>query len=389
MEHLLNETSEQVSTFAKMLRSRAAEGEELGTMPSDIADIGKRDRLFMLALPRSLGGLELDPLTIIRIIEDLSYADGSGGWTTAISNNSVFFAWLEPSVAKELLGDDPRISATCMFTPVGRAVPNEHGDGFILSGRWPFSTGCMHADWFQAGAFVIDDANPRSGGEGHPDYRFAFFPSEQAEVLTTWDALGLRGTGSHSIVTKSIRIAEEHTSAMFFEEAPHDGPLWRIPCFNLAGIFLAGFPLGVARRALDEFCSLAPSRIRAPATEPLAQEPDCQVEYAHCEAAVRAARSLVFDSVGQMWEVAQRGDIPDIESRASVLLAIEHAMRSCTLAIDSIFMMAGARAVARGNALERCFRDIHTGAQHVYFSSDTAKRFAKNRFGIKQETFMI
>ncbi len=389
MKQLLNSTSEQVSAFAKMLRSRAAEVEKLGTMPADIAQAGKDSGLFMLAVPQSLGGLERDPLTIIAIIEELSRADGSGGWTTAISNNSVFFAWLEPGVAKEILGDSPRIAATCMFTPVGRAVANGSDADFSVSGRWPFSSGCMHADWFQAGSFVMDRSNTPVIRNGRPDYRFAFFPSDQAEVIPTWDALGLRGTGSHSIATKGITVAEQHTAAMFFEQAPHDGPLWRIPAFTLAGIFLAGFPLGVAARALDEFRSLALSRVRAPATQPLGYEPECQVEYAHSEAVVRAARSLVFDSVGRLWEIALRGDVPDVQVRAEVLLAVQHAMHSCASAVDGILRLAGARAVAKGNALERCFRDIHTGAQHVFFSSDAAKRFAKCRFGIEQDTFMI
>ena len=388
MTGLPDVVSEQVTTFASLLRSRSGESEQLGTMPPDLAEVAKRDRLFTLALPRSLGGLELDPLTIIEIIETLSHADGSGGWTVAISNNTVFFAWLDPTVAKELLGDVPRIAATCMFTPLGRAFP-DHTEGFTVSGRWPFSTGCLHADWFQGGMFVMDGSAPRLSSDGRPDYRFAFFPREQAEIVPTWDVLGLRGTGSNTIGARRIAVPEEHVSAMFFEPARHDGPLWRIPCFTLAGMFLAGFPLGVARRALDEFISIAPSRIRAPSIQPLASEPECQVALARAEGTVRAARSLVFDAVGHVWELAQRGDVPDLAARANVLLALHHAMHACTSAVDSIFMLSGARAVSHGDPLERCFRDIHTGVQHAFFSPDAAKRFAKSRFGIEQDTFMI
>jgi indole-3-acetate monooxygenase len=380
--------SGRVSAFAAAIRARAGEAEQLGTMPGDLADTAKRDGLFTLALPRSLGGLELDPLTIISVVEALSHADGSGGWTAAISNNTVFFAWLEPSVAKEILGADPRVAATCMFTPLGRAVPADDGT-FTVSGRWPFSTGCLHADWFQAGMFVMDGAAPRLTADGRPDYRFAFFPREQAQVFRNWDVLGLRGTGSNSIGARQVPVPAEHVAAMFFEPARHDGALWRIPCFTLAGLFLAGFPLGVARRALDEFASLAPARTRAPSSTPLASEPECQVTFAHAEGSVRAARSLIFDEVGRLWDIAQRGDVPDLQARAGVLLALQHAMRACTTAVDAIFTLSGARAVSRGEPLERCFRDIHTGAQHAFFSNDAAKRYAKARFGIEQDTFMI
>jgi 2-polyprenyl-6-methoxyphenol hydroxylase-like FAD-dependent oxidoreductase len=75
-----------------------------------------------------------------------------------------------------------------------------------------------------------------------------------------------RGTGSHHLSLPGVQVPAEHLAAPFFEPARHDGPLWRIPLITLAAMFLAAVPLGVARRALDEFAAIATSKVRGQPT---------------------------------------------------------------------------------------------------------------------------
>jgi alkylation response protein AidB-like acyl-CoA dehydrogenase len=268
------------------LRARALEAERLRTMPPDLAARAKRAGLLRLNLPRCLGGRELDPATTVGVVEELSRADGSAGWTILIGNSTAFFAWLDPAVAAEMIGDDRDFASTSMWAPEGRAVPR--GDGaYDVAGRWPFNSGCSHAEWLQAGVFVMDGEAPRVRDGGAPDWRLAFVRREAAEIEDTWDAAGLRGTGSHHLSITGRRVPEEHLAAPFFEPARHDGPLWRIPFVTLAGITLAGFPLGVARRALDEITALAASKVRGPATATIAHDGDFQSQLARAEAGSR------------------------------------------------------------------------------------------------------
>jgi indole-3-acetate monooxygenase len=373
--------------FAPEITARAREGEELRTMPDDLVHKTKAAGLFRLGLPRSLGGFELDPASIIRIVEVLCEADGSAGWTILIGNNNAFFAWLDPDVAREIIGGEPDFASNCMFSPLGAAVPA--AGGFTLNGRWPFSSGCRHAEWLQTGMFVMDGDHPRMLPEGRPDWRFAFIPRDGVQVIDTWDAMGLRGTGSHDISVSGLDVPEEHTASPFFEPPRHDGPLWRLPFFTLASIFLIGFPLGVARRALEEFTTLAPTKKRAGATEPLAADAEIQVELARAEGVLRSARAYVFDAIGEMWATAEAGDEPTLAQRAQVLLATQHAMRAGVSTVDTVFSLAGAGTVYSDHPLQRCFRDITTARQHVFFSSDALKRYAKTRLGIEQPTFMV
>jgi alkylation response protein AidB-like acyl-CoA dehydrogenase len=374
--------------LAPVLSARAGEGEALRTMPGDLAATAKRAGLFRLALPKSLGGLELDPLTIVEVIETLSRGDGSAGWTILIGNASAFFAWLDPAVAKEMIGDNPDFSSTSMFAPMGQARPDGEHD-FTISGRWPFNSGCLHSEWLQVGVFVMDGAIPRFRADETPDWRWAFVEAEAAEIEDTWDSLGLQGTGSHHLTLTDERVPETHMAAPLFEPARHDGPLWRLPLFGLTAIIMVGFPLGVARRALDEFTDLARSKFRGAPTETVAQDGFAQVQLARAEAEVQSARSYVYDVVGRLWETCLAGDEPDLQQRARMLLATNQAVRAGVDAVDTLFRLAGAEGVYTGQPLERCFRDLHTANQHIIFSSNRDKMFSKLQFGIDQPAYLI
>ena len=170
--------------LAPLLRENAMRAEELRTMPRQVVEACAAAGLFKLALPKSLGGLECDPLTIIRVIEELSRADGSGGWTVMIGNTSAFTAWLEPEVAREIVSANPDAAMAGLLMPAGAAVPDDNG-GFIVSGRWPFNSGAPHAAWFCCGVMVMDGDKPRWVSPGRADWRFAFFPASEATIIDT------------------------------------------------------------------------------------------------------------------------------------------------------------------------------------------------------------
>ena len=307
-----------------------------------------------------------------------------------IGNSTAFFAWLDPPVAKELIGEHPDFVSTSMWAPLGWAIPSSDGNEFAVSGRWPFNSGCPHADWLQVGAFVsADGAAPRVRASGAPDWRFVFVPASSAVIENSWDAMGLRGTGSHHVSLADVHVPSTQLAAPFFEPARHDGPLWRIPLITQAGMYLAAVPLGIARRALDEFAAIATTKTRGPSASSIGHDAAAQYQLAHAEGEVAAARSFLFDSIAEIWAAACRGGQPNLQQRARLLLAVSTATRAAIAAVDRVFRLAGAEAVYEHHPLERCFRDIHTAGQHILFSASRDESYAKFRLGIEQPTFMI
>ena len=374
--------------IAPLLREHAREAEQLRTMPRAVVDACAAAGLFSLALPQSLGGLECDPLTTIRVIEELSRADGSGGWTVMIGNTSAFTAWLDPEVARGILAANPRAPMAGLLMPAGAAVPDGRG-GLIVTGRWPFNSGAPHAAWFCSGIMVMDGDRPRIVPPGRPDWRFAFFPASDATIIDTWHAAGLKGTGSHDIAVNGIRVPEERTAAPLFAPARHQGPLSRLTLWSHLMMLMAGVPLGIGRRALDEFGALSKRKSRALDGATLADDPVVQVDVARAEADVQAARALVFDAFGQAWRTLQAGRANTLEERTRVTMALVQAARLCTQAVDVVFQRAGGGALYESSPLQRCFRDMHAAAQHIALSVETWKRVGRSLLGVEQPTEMI
>jgi indole-3-acetate monooxygenase len=375
--------------LAPEIARRADEAEALETLPIDLVERLRAAGIFRASQPRSLGGFEMAPVENIEMIEELARADGSTGWVAAIGAGApAFTAWLEPDVATALFGSDADFLSATIFAPTGRAVP-DGGGRFDVGGRWPFASGVRHAEWILGGVVVFDGDQPRVIPEQGPDQRLAFFPRTNAEIIDNWDVLGLRGTGSNDVAARGVKVPEEHTISPFFHPARQDGPLWRMPFFTLAGIGMVGVPLGIARRALDEFTDLATTKARAMASEPLAMDPAVQIEFAGVEAGLRSARAFVLDTASALWETARAGDPPSLEQRAGFQLAAQQAVRAARRVVDTTFDLTGGSAVRADHPLQRCFRDLHTVSQHAYFSPAALKRYANTRFGIEQPTYLM
>lgn len=375
--------------LAPEVSARAQETEQLGTVPADLVARIRAAGLFRIAQPRSLGGMELPPATLIDVLSELCRADASTGWTTLIGvGGNAFAGWLDPDVAHELLGENADITVATVFAPTGRAVPDGE-DGFRVEGRWPFASGCRHAEWFLNGVFVMDGDTPRILPGIGPDWRLAYFPRVDGEIVDDWNVIGLRGTGSNDVRAEDVAVPAEHLISPFHQPARHDGPLWRLPFFTLSGVALAAFPLGVGRRALDELTELAGGKTRAGTFEPLAKDAVVQIKLAHAEGALQAAQSFVYESVGSMWDTACRGDVPSVQQRATFQLSAQVAMQAAITAVDTAYTAAGSTAIQDTHPLQRCFRDVHTAAQHAYFSPAALKRYALTRLGIDQPLFML
>jgi alkylation response protein AidB-like acyl-CoA dehydrogenase len=351
------------------VRASADESETLRTMPAHLVEATKAAGLFRMAMPAGLGGLALDPMTIVEAIEAVSRADASAGWTTLIGNSTAFFAWLEPTAAEDMLGGNSNVVSASMFAPMGHA--RRDGGDLVIEGRWPFNSGCMHADWYQTAVVVTDDGQPAVRADGRPDVRFAMFPRGPASIIDTWHSLGLRGTGSHDVEVHDLRIPIEHTAAPMLDDPAGDEPLSRLGFFPLLTVLMGGFPLGVARRALDELALLAPTKRRGTSTVPIAEDTKVRYDVGVADAALQAARAFLLDAIEMAWTTVMSGQTPADEQAMRIMLAGQQAMDAAVTAVDRAFALAGASAVYAGHPLERCFRDIHTAKQHIAFAGQS------------------
>lgn len=333
-----------------------------------------------MALPHALGGLQSDPETIVSTVQEISRADGSTGWNTLIAGTNAFLAWLEPWAAEELLAE---VGSTAPLmagstAPAGSSTVEDGGRLFKVTGRWAFCSGISGADVMMAGFRADGPADSPMLERA----RVAFVPARDAVVHDTWHTMGLQGTGSHDVELSGAVVPSSRVVALSTARSHHDGPLFRLTPYNVLMVLLAGFPLGVTRRALDEFTAQAGAKTRPGASTSLLESPRTVSTVMRAETALRAARSLVDDVFGEVWEVLSDGREPSGAQRASIAAATVHAMETGRGITGELVRLAGTSALHLDNPLQRCLRDLQAGGQHFAFSPDLRSAYGRTFLGL-------
>jgi indole-3-acetate monooxygenase len=318
-----------------------------------LADAG----LFRLCVPAAAGGLEAHPGTLVAAVRALAAGDAAAGWCVAIAATSGLVAGYLPEAAAREIYAEPATVVAGVFAPKGRATP-EPG-GFRVSGRWPFASGCRHADWLMGGC-VVD------GG-----MRLMLAPAEAFTIHDTWHVMGLRGTGSHDIELDGVYIPAERTASVLGDPPLQRGPLYAFPLFGLLALAIAAVSLGIARGALDDLIALAGGKVPTGGKRTLAERGSVQAEVARAEAAVRAAGALLDEAIGAAWERAVAGAGVDVEQRAELRLAATHATAVSARATDTAYTLAGGSALYESSPLQRRVRDAHAATQHMLVAPAT------------------
>ncbi len=329
-----------------------------------VAELGAAG-LFQLYLPHALGGPEAHPLVSFGVTEALAQADGSTAWCISISTAlSQYLAAYDPALVARLGGPCPDFRLAGSARPLGRARPVE--GGCIVDGRWDFASNVRHADWY-LGTCVIDDTGPAVRT------RTALLPVGQVTVDPTWDALGMRGTGSHDVVVTDTFVPDDHLGSGRWVRARTE-PIYHP---RLAGIITwsptAGVALGLARGALDAFVALAEGGSTR-STAPLRTRAEIQLATGRAEATLGAARAYLVETIEEAWTaVVERGPASDEPTSpreldlaiARARAAITHAMGESSRVTRDLLEAAGTGGVFRTTGLERRFRDAHVAARHA------------------------
>jgi alkylation response protein AidB-like acyl-CoA dehydrogenase len=353
---------ERIAGLTPRIRAAAERIEQGRRLPGDLVAALAEAGAFRLCVPQSLGGLEVDVATLLRVIEAVAIADGSAGWCVMIgATTGVVSAYLEPTIAHQVYADPLAVTGG-VFAPQGRAVAAE--GGYRVSGRWSFASGCQHCAWLMGGCVVLEDGKPRIRRDGQPETRMFLFPAAEARIHDTWAVAGLCGTGSHDIEIHDAVVPGERSVALGFDRPHHEGALYRFPVFGLLAIGIAAVAIGIARDAIGELTRLALAKKPTSSSRRLADRGTVQAEIARAEADVRAAAAFLFDAVGRASEEARSGAI-STASRVGLRLAASHATQASAMSVRRMYETGGGTSVYATSRLQRHFRDVHVATQHL------------------------
>jgi len=271
---------------------------------------------------------------------------------------------LPRSTYDRLYGSGADMMLSGVSQPAGTAEATE--GGWRVDGRWPFASGCLHADWLAGFCVMTEGGRRLAGTDGKgPLVRGFVMPARDWQIEDTWYAGGLKGTGSHHIAMKDKVVPTAH----FFDPENGSralvGPLYQT-VREILPLVHGAFAVGMARGALDELIELAGTgRQQLHAAVPLRESERFQYELGRIAAGARAAEAFQQIQAESHWRRAVAGTLKADGSLEEATEAGTWVTATCVRVVDACFALAGASAVYETSPLQRRLRDMHVAAQHA------------------------
>ena len=355
------------------LRARRGEAEKLRRVPDANIAAVRAAGLLKVLQPRSAGGYEMSLHTHLDVVSAIGRGCGATAWCMGVMHAHSWLLALYPEAAQDdVFAANPDTIISAVIAPRGtaRIVPG----GYVLSGTWPFASGCEHSDWLLLGAMVANE-------DGIVDEGDFLLPTADVTIKDDWHVAGLRGTGSCSVAVKdlfvpphrflSLRQAGEGKAPGL---ARNDGSLYRSALVPFLTLALVPAGIGMAQAALGDFMARLPGRVVAyTAGEQQIAMPVTHLQIAEAATKIDTAH-LVAHSIAEALESAARGGttMPPVQ-RAKLRVDCAYAARLCLEAVEILYLASGGSGIAESNPVQQAWRDLHAVNMHGILNLQTAQ----------------
>lgn len=361
---------ERARRLAPLIRAAADECEQYGTLPPPLVELLRDAGMFWLLVPEEVGGAGADVLTQIRVVEELTAADGSVGWSVMANMSVTGFCGghcTDAAVDSLFLGPQKSIVAG-MFAPMGKL--RRVDGGVVAQGNFSFGSGTGHANWIGGGARSVD---------GQSEVIF-LVPRENVVFKGNWDVLGLIGTGSFDYQIPEQFVSDDFVVNRVGGVARRGQPTQRLGLQIMGSAGHAGVALGLARHAFEELNTILSAGKSRAGVAPVIEQQLFKHDFALVEGKLAAARAYVFETFGAALETVIRGDSYSELEYQRIRQASTLVTRVAYEAVEFAYQWSGSKGLREPGALGRIMRDMHGATQHVYIDPTTLVNAAPSLF---------
>lgn len=380
------ELVERARALGPLLRANSEVSDRESHLHPESLDAMRQAGFLRMYVPRSLGGLEVDPITSTRVQEELSRHDTAAGWVLqAVSPSSWFISRLPTEGVNDIYGSGPDVMLTSAFGFPAEATAVE--GGFRLSGQRPFASFSSDATWWWVTALNMQDGQPEMVG-GNPILRACFFPASEGKLVRTWDTLGMRATDSNDLDLEGVFVPDHRVFRVGIDHAPGPlfaGPLYRLAVIGMVASIAPAVALGLAREAIDEVVALAAGKTPFSSATTLRERGVVQSKVGKAEGSLRSARAYLYDRISDAWDRALAGSELTLEEKTEILLSGVQVISASVEAVDLMYSVAGTTGIFKRNRLERLFRDMQVLRQHGFVNESRFETVGQVRMGLAPE----
>lgn len=386
----MHEVVQKVEALLPVLRDRAQEAEDLRRIPDESVKSLQETGFFRLLQPSQWGGYEADPVLFYDTVRKIASACGSTGWVSSIIGvHNWHLALFDQQAQEDVWGKDTDVRISSSYAPMGAGEVVD--GGYKVSGSWAWSSGCDHATWVFVGGPVIKDGRP-------VDFGSFLIPIEDYRIDDVWNVVGLRGTGSNTIVVKDVFVPRyRFLSYKAMNDRTAGGlqhntaPVYKMPWGTMHPTTISAPIVGMAYGAYDAHVEHQGKRVRAAfAGEKAKDDPFAKVRIAEAASDIDAAWRQLSGNVADEYAYLVAGEEIPFELRLRARRDQVRATGRSIASIDKLFESSGATALANGTPLQRFWRDAHAGRVHAANDPERAyMMFGSGEFGLPISDTMV
>lgn len=320
---------------------------------------------FRVTVPRRFGGYEMTVREKLEVSAAVAESCGSTGWVVALINVCNWMAGVLPDQAQQdIFATNPDAKVAGVLNPSSDV--RRVNAGYRVSGKWPWASGSLHADWALVGIMVPDESGELI------DQALAFIPMADLTIEDTWFVTGMKGTGSNTLVAQDVFVPGHRLYSVpraidnEYGTEHTDETLYRSSFIPLLTLILAGPQLGLGRAALRFVIEKAPRRgITYTKFERQVDSTAFQLQIARAATLIDTAHLHAFRAADDIDDTAGRGEKMPYLARARVRADTAHAITQIRRAIDDLLSAHGASSFADVSPLQRIWRDSNTAGRHA------------------------
>jgi len=364
----MTDTSElkgRAAGLRTLLVQQAEETDARRRLPDAVVDALKNAGLCRLMVPKRFGGYQTSIHTYIDVMAELGRGCGSTSWVASLINVCAWLAALFPEQAQEdVWGSNPDAWTAGSLAPHGDARPVE--GGWRVTGRWPWASGCLHADWAACGIHMNNEKGETV------NFGLSLMPMTDLAIEDTWFMAGMKGTGSNTIVAKDVFVPQHRflpypaAFAGQYRTEHTDEIVYRVALVPVTILILAGSQLGLAQAALDHVVGKASARgiTHTNFTRQL-ESSGFQILVADAAMKIETARLHALRCADDLDSAAEAGTHPDLTARARMRADVALAAKYCREAVEVLMSAHGTSSLADANRMQRLWRDVHVASRHA------------------------
>lgn len=357
----------RIEEFGPELAKLGPENERLGKLSDKSVALLRSSGLMRLLQPREHGGLGGTPAEFLEAVITVAGYDGSAGWVAGVVGVHPWeVALFDPKLGNEIWGENQDTWVASPYTPSGIAEPVD--GGYILTGRWQFSSGTDHSKWVFLGALL---GNGQGMPAMPPKMMHVILPRSDYQIVDdSWDVIGLLGTGSKDVIVQGAFIpayrAMDHeaiASGAAAEKAGLTDPIYKLPFSVIFPVGITGAIIGMAEGALAAHGAYQPDRVSA-AMAKIRDDPYSAYFTGEAASEIHASKVQLFDGINGAYDQVMSGKEITFEDRSRIRRNQIRCAWRAVAAIDAIYARSGGNASRRANPIQRFWRDAHVGLNH-------------------------